>query len=337
MTEQAVHNGGKEKVLITGASGFLGSHLITSALEKGLDVYAAVRKSSDVRHLKNLPISWSYLDYEDPAALQKELAEKRFNYIIHAAGVTKAVKQEDFNHINASYAVNLAKAIDLSEGYFKKMVFISSLAAIGPLNDNSALITEETSPRPVTAYGRSKLLAEQQLSALPVPLTILRPTAVYGPRDKEIFVMVKALTKGLDAYIGRISQQLSFVHGKDMGDIAVQSLFIDAPGKAYNISDGNHYNKYQFADIINTLLNKKAFRVHLPVGMVKALAFLLETVNGMLKRPTMISREKLRELAAVNWGCDISKARSELHFNPQFDLQRGLEDSISWYQKNKWI
>lgn len=325
-----------ESVLITGASGFLGYHLLKAALEKDLTVYAAVRKNSQIDHLKELPVKYVYLNYENINELEKVLLDNSIDYIIHAAGVTKAVKQEDYNKINATYSVNLAKAAEISSNRIKKMIFISSLAATGPLSSANSIITEETSPTPVTAYGRSKLLAETELSKIDIPVSILRPTAIYGPRDKDIFIIIKTLNKGLDPYMGNFLQELSFVHAKDVADVAVQSLFLNKVG-TYNISDGNSYSRYKFADTTKKILGKKAIRLHLPMPLIKLIAYLLETANGWVNKPAVINREKLFELAAKNWVCDISKARNELNFNPQYTLESGLKDTIEWYQQNKLL
>ena len=325
-----------ESVLITGASGFLGYHLLKAALEKDLTVYAAVRKNSQIDHLKELPVKYVYLNYENINELEKVLSNNSIDYIIHAAGVTKAVKQEDYNKINATYSVNLAKAADMSGNRIKKMIFISSLAATGPLSSTNSIINEEINPTPVTAYGRSKLLAETELSKIDIPVSILRPTAIYGPRDKDIFIIIKTLNKGLDPYMGNFLQELSFVHAKDVADVAVQSLFLNKVG-TYNISDGNSYSRYQFADITKKILGKKAIRFHLPMPVIKLVAYLLETANGWANKPAVINREKLLELAAKNWVCDISKAKRELNFNPKYNLESGLKDSIEWYQQNKLL
>lgn len=325
-----------ESVLITGASGFLGYHLLKAALEKDLTVYAAVRKNSQIDHLKELPVKYVYLNYENINELEKVLSNNSIDYIIHAAGVTKAVKQEDYNKINATYSVNLAKAADMSGNRIKKMIFISSLAATGPLSSANSIINEEINPTPVTAYGRSKLLAETELSKIDIPVSILRPTAIYGPRDKDIFIIIKTLNKGLDPYMGNFLQELSFVHAKDVADVAVQSLFLNKVG-TYNISDGNSYSRYQFADITKKILGKKAIRFHLPMPVIKLVAYLLETANGWANKPAVINREKLLELAAKNWVCDISKAKRELNFNPKYNLESGLKDSIEWYQQNKLL
>ena len=327
----------KEKVLITGASGFLGYHLIQTAIEAGLEVYAAVRKNSNVEHLSEWPLHYLFLNYEDPEEMSRQLAEHKIDYIIHSAGVTKAIRQEVYDQVNATYTINLAKAAEKSAGNCKKIVFISSLAAVGPLTDGQQKITEQTVPNPVTAYGRSKLQAENGLATISIPTTILRPTAIYGPRDKDIFIMLKTISNGLDPYIGKLLQQLSFVHAKDVSAAAVQSLFLSNAVGIYNITDGNSYNRYEFSDITKIILQRKAVRFHIPMPLVKSLAFFLEKVNGWLNKPSVINSEKLNELAAINWNCDISKAINELAFVPSFNLQSGLEDSIAWYKKNKWL
>ena len=325
-----------ERVLITGASGFLGYHLILAALDQNLDVYAAIRKNSQIEHLKDLSIKYLLLNYNEVSEMSAMLIDNKINYIIHAAGVTKAVKQQTYNDINSTFSINLAKAAAVSGMIFKKMVFISSLASLGPSNDINNIITEQTVPAPVTAYGRSKLLAEKELAHIKIPITILRPTAVYGPRDKDIFIMLKTVSQGFDPYIGKKLQQLSFVHVTDVADVAVQALILKDVG-AYNITDGNCYSRYDFADIAKAILNKKAIRFHIPMPLVKALAYFLETINGLLNKPAVINREKLHELAAINWVCDISKAKIELNFAPKFNLKNGLKDSIEWYQNNKLL
>ena len=325
-----------ESVLITGASGFLGYHLIIAALEKKLEVIAAVRGSSNIEHLKGLPIQFVLLNYEDISALNKVITDNKINYIIHAAGVTKGVRQQEYDYVNATYSVNLAKAVNVADGNFKKMVFISSLAAVGPSIDNVTIINEQTIPRPVTAYGKSKLLAEKELGTVKIPLIILRPTAIYGPRDKDIFIIIKTINRGFDPYMGKFVQQLSFVHAKDVADVAVQALFANNTG-IYTISDGNNYSRYQFADIAKRILRKNSIRTHIPMPLIKVLAYFLETANGWVNKPAVINREKLHELAAKNWSCDISKAKNELNFIPKFNLENGLEDSIQWYKDNKLL
>jgi nucleoside-diphosphate-sugar epimerase len=329
----------KEKVLITGASGFIGFHLIEAALSKRLEVYAAVRQGSDVRHLKDYDIRFCELDYTNRSLLEKQLADAGFNYIIHAAGATRAGSQQMYDTINATYAFNLAGAAAAALGtQLRKFVFVSSLAAVGPLNDRDALITESTTPAPVTAYGRSKLRAEQQLQTLPaLPLVVIRPTAVYGPRERDIFIMLRSIHRGMEPYIGRVNQQLSFVYVKDLAAVTVNALFSNLSHKTFNISDGEGYGQYELADVSKQILNKRTFRFHLPYAMVKTLAFTMEKWSGWRGKTPVLNREKLHELTAVNWRCSIEKAAAQLDFHPQYSLKQGLWETLQWYRLNKWL
>lgn len=324
-----------KRVLITGATGFLGFHLIEEALAQGFEVVAAVRKSSNLKHLAHLPIKQVALDYNNPAAITVLLQSEGIDYIIHAAGQTKAKSQAEYDATNAAITAQLGIAAKQHLG-LKKFVLISSLAAVGPSNQSAEVLTEKTIPHPVTAYGRSKLLAEEKLKDIKLSAIILRPTAIYGPREKDIFMLVKMVKKGWDPYIGKIAQQLSFVHGRDVAAIAVKSLDLQVAG-TYHISDGNSYGRYELADLTQQHLGLKAKRIHLPLGLVKVAAKASDVWHRMLNKASIFNTEKLAELTAANWVCSIEKAKNELGFEPRFKLEKGLADTLKWYQQNNWI
>ena len=326
----------KERILITGASGFVGYHLIEAALHQNLEVFAAVRRSSQIEHLKHLDIQYTTPDFASVEALKKDIEEKKYSYIIHAAGSTKAPDKAAYTLVNTTYAVNLASAATGTG--VKKFVFISSLAALGPAPDNHSIITESQLPKPVTNYGRSKLVAETHLKVFEMsglPLVTLRPTAVYGPRDKDIFIILKTFTKGFEPYIGNNPQQLSFVYVTDLARAAVQLALSNAVG-SYNISDGNAYDRYALANITKKLLQQKTLKLHLPVLLVKGIASLLETFSRKGSTPAL-NREKLAELTAANWNCSIEKLRNAIGYKPQYDLEKGLTEALEWYKKEKWL
>lgn len=324
----------KERVLITGASGFVGFHLINEALKNNLEVYAAVRKSSDIRHLKELNIKYTYLDYNDVQSLVRELEAKQYTYILHAAGLTAAKTQQDYNLVNATYTYNLALAVTTAKIKLKKFVFLSSLAALGPSLHIGQSITENTEASPVTAYGKSKLLAEQGLKPLTsLPLITLRPTAVYGPRDKDIYIILKKFSQGIEPYIGKMEQQLSFVYVKDLASVAVHALFSNITHKTYNISDGNAYNRHELADFTKLILNKKTVKIHLPLFVVKAIAGILEYLYANSKTTPALNVEKLGELTAPNWVCSIEAAKTDLDYHPRYNLHLGLIETLQWYKQ----
>jgi UDP-glucose 4-epimerase len=327
----------KERVLITGASGFIGYHLIEEALKHNLEVYAAIRKSSKTDHLKNFNIKYTYPDFTDVSSLKKELKENKYDYIIHAAGVTKARSQKEYNHINAGYTHSLALAALESGIKLKKFVLISSLAAVGPLISLTGIITEGTIPHPITAYGKSKLMAEQNLRAFSsLNSSILRPTGVYGPRDRDIFIFFKQVAKGFEPYIGQVEQKFSFLYVTDLAKAAINTLFADTH-KTYNLSDGNFYGRYELAATIKEVLKLKTIKFHLPVNFVKLIARVSEKYSSLSNKAAVLNVEKVNELTAVNWWCDIENAKADLGFYPEYNLKAGVAETIKWYKTNNWL
>jgi len=325
-----------ERVLITGASGFVGFHLIEAALNNHLEVFAAVRKSSKVDHLKELSVQYAYTNFTSVETLTAEILENQYDYIIHAAGVTKANSKAEYDAINTDYTVNLAKAAVVS-GRIKKFVFISSLAAVGPMATVEGILTETTAQAPVTAYGHSKKRAEEELKKFTsLNYVILRPTAVYGPRDKDILIVLKQFANRFEPYIGKIEQYLSFIYVKDLAQACIQAL-TRGEQSAYLLSDGKRYDRYQLANITKRLLGISTFKIHLPVSVIKVVAGIAEGVSKITKKPSALNIEKLNELTAANWICSIEKAQQELEFKPKYDLSSGLEETLNWYKENKWL
>jgi len=328
-----------QRVLITGASGFIGYHLIKAAQKAGLQVDAAVRPSSKLSHLNALSPRFVSVDFSAPNSLVKSLEEGQYSHIIHAAGATKAKNIEEYNTINAEYTRNLALAAGQANIPLKKFVFVSSLAAIGPADYHDVhLFTENKKPTPVTAYGKSKLLAEQYLADISLPLAILRPTAVYGPGEKDLFIVFKMLQDGLDMYIGKEPQRFSFVYVQDLVNAIMLSLHAENKNDhTYNISDGNVYNRYELADTFKDLTGKKTLRFHIPKGIVTVVANVLEMAYMNSEKAPVLNKEKLHELTAPNWACSIEAAKRDLHYRPVYNLKTGLADSMQWYKDKKWL
>ena len=326
----------KPRILITGASGFVGYHLVEAALDAGMEVYAAVRASSSVSHLKHLPVNFVYPDFNSKDDLKDLIVKHGFDYIIHGAGVTKAKSLDEYNRINAGYTLNLVVAAAESRVPIKKFVFISSLAAVGPIAyDASWPVPDVDKPRPVTSYGKSKLLAEEYLGVISdVPWVVLRPTAVYGPRERDLFVLFKTYRRGLEPYMGNGAQWLSFVYVKDLAQAAMLALTAPVSGTMYNISDGKRYDRYALANAIKQHLKLHTFRIHLPLPVIRTVATIMEMVS---RGAPLLNRDKLNELTAENWDCNIEKIRQDLGYRPVYDLEKGIRETLDWYTANKWF
>ena len=325
-----------EKLLITGGSGFLAFHVIEEALKQGYQVHVSIRPSSSTTHLKALNITYISINFADVNAIKDQLKKEQYNYIIHSAGTTKAANQQEYNRVNASYTSNLAQAAIMANIPLKKFVFVSSLAAIGPARE-SGIIEETNTMQPVTEYGKSKMLAEKMLSEIKdLPLIVLRPTAVYGPREKDLLIVLKTFIRGLEPYIGNSPQQLSFVYVKDLSKLLVNSLHAPVTGKAYNISDGRVYDRFELASVTKKIIGNRTVRFHLPLVVVKLIAGFLEAISTVRKKTPALNRDKIKELTA-SWACSIEAAKSDLKFLPEYDLKSGLQETLQWYKINKWI
>ncbi|MCW8312067.1 NAD-dependent epimerase/dehydratase family protein [Sphingobacterium sp. InxBP1] len=328
-----------EKILITGASGFVGYHLTRAAKEAGLEVHAAVRKSSDVSEISSVVDKFVYPDFTDVDAIRALLESEHYTYVVHAAAMTRAKREEDLERVNVNYTRNLAAACFSLQNPIRRFVFVSSLAAIGPVSYASGLINEHNPYAPVTAYGRSKRKAELALNDFDQqPLTILRPTAVYGPREKDIFILFKTMNGGLDAYVGRSPQKLSFIYVADLVQAILNACRFDQGGKhVYNLSDGQVYDRYEMAKIFREFGQKRMLRMHIPLGIVKAVAVMFERLYKNSKAIPVLYPERLNELTAENWGCDIASAQRQIHYRPNYDLRAGLMETLVWYKQNKWL
>ncbi|WEK21510.1 MAG: NAD(P)-dependent oxidoreductase [Candidatus Pedobacter colombiensis] len=328
----------KKRVLITGASGFVGYHLIEEALKADLEVYAAIRPSSDRSHLKGFNVQYVNLDYSVVDSLKQELEDKQYHYIIHAAGITKAKTKAEYDLVNATYTRNLATAALEANINLEKFVFVSSLAALGPLKDLSNEIQDVSAPHPVTNYGASKMLAEQYLAELTtLPLLTIRPTAVYGPREKDLFILFNSINKGLEPHIGSFKQQLSFVYVKDLVNVIVKALTATTVHQHYNISDGETYDRYALATFTKKALNKHTFKFHIPVPLVALLATIMDFIYAGSKNTPALNKEKMAELTAINWACSIAGAKADLGYIPEYNLEKGIMQTIKWYKLNNWL
>lgn len=325
-----------KKILITGASGFVGSHLVEEALRRNLDVYAGVRKTSSRQFLKDKRINFFEMNFADVADMTEKLKAQNFNYIIHNAGVVSAPKLEDYYRVNCEYVKNFTQAIYDSKSIPEKFIFISSLAATGPASneDLSDFLKLDGEPQPINAYGKSKLAAEKHLESLSgFPYINLRLTAVYGPREKEILTFFKLLNKGIEGYIGNKKQHLTFLYVKDLAKLVMDAVFSQHIRKTYFVSDGNHHPASDLGKYGKQFLNKKTVRFHVPLGLVRGIAYMLENIGKVTGSYPPLNLEKVHILSSMNWKCDIEPTKRDFNFQPQYDLEKGLEETLEWYKK----
>ena len=327
-------------ILITGASGFIGSFIVEEALSRGFEVWAAVRKSSSHQFLKDERIHFIELNLSSQEALQQQLAGHQFDYVVHAAGVTKCLDKQDFFRINTEGTKHLVTALLALRMPLRRFVYISSLSIMGAIREQQPYgeIRESDTPRPNTAYGESKLQAEQWLDTQPIPYIILRPTGVYGPRERDYFMMAKSIQSHTDFAVGFQQQDITFVYVTDVVQAVFLALEKGQTGRRYFLSDGEVYQSAAFSNYIRRELgNPWWIRITAPLWLLRVITFVGEYVGRLTGKVTALNNDKYYIMRQRNWHCDITPAHQELGYEPQVKLEEGVRRSIKWYRDNGWL
>ena len=328
------------KILITGASGFIGSFIVEEALKRGFETWAAVRKSSSREWLKDERIHFIELNLSSKAQLVEQLRGMDFDYVVHAAGVTKCLNKADFHRINTEGTKNLAEALLEVKMPLKRFVFVSSLSIFGAIKEQEPYeeIRESDTPQPNTEYGRSKLEAEKFLATTTLPYIILRPTGVYGPREKDYFIMAKSIKGHSDFAVGYKRQDITFVYVKDVVQAVFLALDKGENGRQYFLSDGEVYQSTTFSDLIHEELGRPWWiRITAPVWVLRIVTFFGEYIGRMTGKVTALNNDKYNILKQRNWRCDIQPAIDELGYQPTVKLEQGVKETIQWYKENGWL
>jgi nucleoside-diphosphate-sugar epimerase len=326
-------------ILITGGSGFLGSHVAEQLSRAGRKVRALVRKSSDTSFLRTLPgVELVEGAVDDRSSVFE--AAKGVSGIVHAAGLVKARNPDEFMRVNAGGTENLVAAALENRATLRRFVLVSSLAAVRPSDASGSPIPEDAEPRPVTHYGRSKLAAERAALAKQgeLPITILRPPAIYGPRDREIFAFFKSIKLGLLPLLGSTQNRLSMIYGADCGAACIAALDHDTPsGSVFHIDDGQVHTMEELIMLAERAMGRRAkVRLHLPRPLVATAAFGAELYGRFTNTAVMLTRDKLNELFE-QWVCDGSRAQRELDWKPEVPFEKGITLTIDWYKQAGWL
>ena len=336
-----------KSILITGASGFIGSFLVERGLEAGMNVWAALRATSSRKYLTDSRTQFIELDLGHDERLREQLkahAEQHgpFDYVIHAAGATKCRRPGDFQKTNAEGTLRLALSL-LETGALRpegRFVFLSSLSVCGPVHEiDFEPITENDTPLPNTAYGRSKLQAERYLADVPgLNYVVLRPTGVYGPRERDYFMMAKSIRQHVDFAVGFRPQVLTFIYVADLVEAAYLALDHGPRGAVYPLSDGRQYTSRTFSDLLQLELGvKRVVHVTAPLWVLWLVSCIAGKAAALLGRTSTLNLDKYRIMRQRNWKCSIEAARRDLGYRPQWPLTRGVRAAVEWYKAEGWL
>lgn len=327
----------QEIAVVTGANGFVGSHLVDNLLDKGFKVRCIVRKSSDLKWIKNKDIELFDCGLFDKEGLRK--AFKDANYIFHVAGVVKSKTKEGYFKGNVETTRNLLEIALENISSIKRFLVVSSQTVTGPSTKDKP-VDENSACKPITTYGISKL--EEEKLALSykdkLPITICRAPAVYGERDTEIFIYFQTFNKGITTTIGFNKKELSLIHAVDLVEgFYLAAVNEKAIGQIYFIGSEKFYTWEEINSITSKVLNKKPIIIKVPHFLVYTIAAIAQFFAIFSSKPATLNIEKAKDITQQFWTCDTSKAKRELGYKQKIQIEDGIQRTCDWYKKMKWI
>jgi dihydroflavonol-4-reductase len=321
------------KILITGATGFIGSHLAEALSATDDEVYVLVRDARRLTQPSGRAVRVLAGDLFNIPELPADL-----DIVYHLAGLTKALKQKDYYTVNRKGTASLLDALD-RQGLRPKVVIFSSQAAGGPSMKGSRR-TEDDPPGPVTPYGESKLGGEREALARKdrFPIVILRPGAVYGPRDTDFLSLFRYVRRGLRPTVGFKPRPFSLCYVTE----AVRAIRLAAEkalpsGKILNISDPEPCTLDQMGRAAANALGVKAKKIVVPFGLAFVGALAMELLSVLAQKPSPINRDKYRDYRQAGWAVDVTKASALLGFEAKIALETGMRETAAWYVENGWL
>jgi dihydroflavonol-4-reductase len=323
-------------VLVTGATGFIGGHLVERLLAEGSRVRCLVRPGSRrpaaARRLPP-PEAESVLgDLESGAGL--EYAMEGVTLVFHVAGVTKALRASGYYLGNVNATRNLARAVARTDA---RLVHLSSIAAAGPSHYGRPL-DENSIPRPLTDYGKSKLETEQLLRAqIAERTTIIRAPLVYGPRDIDVLHMFQSAARGARIRIGDRERYFSYLYVSDLIDGLLLAAQPGAAGRTYFLASPEPATWTEFHNAAASMMLRTLRTLTLPVWAAYLAGILADSSSRLLGRPWILSRDRVRDARHYYWTCDPTRAAAELGFQAQTSLREGVAATIEWYRHAHWL
>jgi len=313
-------------VLVTGGTGFIGSHLLDKLAASGAPVRALVRRKMVLPE----GVEAVFGDLANGQGIEN--AVRGASVVFHVAGVTKAIRTADYYVGNTRATENLARAL---AGRGARLIHVSSVAAAGPSRDG-APVTEEADPRPVTDYGKSKLEAESIVRSLVADAVIIRPPVVYGPRDTAVLQILKPICRGVSLEISGGEPRFSLVYVRDLVDGLLAARAQQAAGRIYFLAYPKPISWSELVCAAAGIVGRAPRVLRVPVSLAYAIGFWAEIWSSLARRPGIISRAKVRD-AGLSWVCDTRRAAAELGFEAKTPLEVGLAETMAWYKEAGWL
>ena len=321
-------------VLLTGATGFVGSHAVAAFVDGGFRVRALVRSPRKAALLEELRVEQASGSLEDTASLKRAVAG--VDTVVHLAAVTHARTEREYEDANVAGTRRLLEAA--VDSGVRRFVYLSSLAACGPAEDGRGIGAHDT-PRPLTRYGRSKLAGERvcQEAADSIEVVILRAPAVYGPRDTDLFHFFRLASRGVIPVPSGPVRRVQMVHVEDLARALVHAAGAESAAGLYHIAEARSYACEEVAQLIGAAVGRRVRVMRVPPALISGLAAVSETAAGLVGRSSIFNRDKARELLAPAWLCETDAARAALNYEADIPLAEGLRATAQWYREQGWL
>lgn len=331
--------------LVTGATGFIGSIMAERLIERARQanqradsgVYCLVRRTSSLAWLKDLPVELVHGDLFADTALTAALPE--ITHVFHLAGLTKARTAEEYFRANGEATRHLLELCRRHAKKLERFVYVSSQAAAGPSPDGH-LLTEDETPKPISIYGRSKLAGEEACWEFrnELPVTIIRPPVVYGPRERDVYQYFKQVKMGIRLRLGWRERRVSLIHVNDLvNGILLASEHQRAIGETYFLTNPRAYDWHELGQKMTAVMQRKTIGITIPEWVVPALAALAELGAKMSGKPALLNFDKVKEMRQHYWVCSGEKAKQHFGFVPVLSVEEGLQNTWRWYRENGWL
>lgn len=326
-----------KQVLVTGANGFIGSHLVENLLSRGHAVRCLVRKASDLRWIQGLNTELVFGDLTDGNSLKKAL--RGVDWVFHLGGITKALDKDTFVQINVEGTKKILETLVTLKNKPDRFIYVSSQAAVGPSQDGKP-VSEKNKPEPVTEYGRSKLAAENVVFEFKnkIPVSVVRPPCVFGPRDRDVLEIFKMAKFHFFPSMADVNQSASLIFVEDL----VRGLVMIADsskaiGNTYHLVSENNIRWKDFAQEIADYLGKHLISVNIPFFVFRAVLFMQQFYSRLTGKPSILNEDKLAEFRQPAWILDGEKAKRELNFVQKWSIRDAIHKTTSWYLEYGWL
>lgn len=324
-------------VLVTGANGFVGSHLVEALLERGYRVRCMVRRSSDLTFVRDLPVEWAFAELGTGEGLRQ--ACQGVDAVCHCAALTRALDETTFLRVNAQATEALARTCLESSPGLRRFLFLSSQAACGPSQGADHWVDERSDTQPITWYGKSKAEAEAALQRLGdrLPWIIVRSAPVFGPRDRDFFAYFELVNRGLSLELGRAERRISLIYVRDLVHLLVLALESETAERQCYFGCNQAHSYSEFSDAISTALEKRTWRITLPEAVLTPLGWWSWVSARLTGKPALINAQRVLDMRQRYWLCSGEKARRDLGFAAQYDLLTAVKETATWYLESGWL